>query len=65
MTMGTGVIATLLGLQGQIWGTPQYSPGFQSFIRWPALLFLLLDIAIFSELTYSNSPKRTGPNFLS
>lgn len=47
--MGTGVIATLLGLLGQIWGTPQYSPGFQSFIRWPAFVFLLLDIAIFSE----------------
>jgi tellurite resistance protein TehA-like permease len=47
VTMGTGVIATLFGLLGQIWGTEQYSPYFASFMRWPALVFLLLDIAIF------------------
>ncbi|PWN33397.1 uncharacterized protein FA14DRAFT_161273 [Meira miltonrushii] len=47
VTMGTGVIATLFTLLGQIWGTEQYSPFFRSFIRWPALVYLLLDIAIF------------------
>lgn len=47
VTMGTGVIATLFSLLGQIWGTEQYSPFFRSFIRWPALVYLLVDIAIF------------------
>lgn len=47
VTMGTGVIVTLFTLLGQIWGTPQYSPFFRSFIRWPALIYLLVDIAIY------------------
>jgi tellurite resistance protein TehA-like permease len=47
VTMGTGVIATLLTLLGQIWGTERYSPFFRSFIRWPALVYLLVDVAIF------------------
>lgn len=52
--MGTGVIATLFNLLGEIWGTDQYSPFFRSFIRWPALVYLILDIAIFR--TYLSNP---------
>lgn len=48
--MGTGAVGSLFTLLGLMWGTPQYSPYFRAFIRWPALLFLILDIAIFSEL---------------
>lgn len=51
VTMGTGVIASLLLLLGQIWGTEQYSPGFASFVRWPALVFLILNTAIFRSWT--------------